>query len=124
MAERRQDMWRAIISGTSKAGLAAHPMQLEGAIDLPRPMEPLDAADHALRLAVGLAEAYGVPPARITASIWGRSDKGSLDSRFLCGAVAEYRKDEGVYMRCCPWIDDNKYQEIKAPEGAVLHQFN
>lgn len=125
MTERKQDMWHVLISGTDKMGEAAHPMQLEGALSLPRPMDSMDTADHALRLAVERASkvSSGVPPMRITASVWGLHDKGG-DERHMCSAVADYFTEERTYRRYCPWVGDNEYREVQAPEGAVLHEFS
>lgn len=125
MGERKQDMWHVIISGTDKSGTAAHPMQLEGALSLPRPMDSMDAVDHALRLAIERASkaSSGVPPMRIRASVWGLHDKGG-DERHMCSAVADYFTEKWTYLRYCPWVDDGEYQEIKASEGAVLHEFS
>ena len=115
MTERKQDMWRIEIHSQNEEREIIPGLRISGAVDLPRPMAALDAADYALRVAVSM----GPLPACITVDVLGRSDIGS-DLHRLCSAVAEYDNTRKAYLRYTPWIGGEQYQPIGKPEGASI----
>ena len=126
MTERTQDAWRVIVNFRDENRMAVFENRIEGIVDLPRPMVPLDAADHALRAVVEMAnELRKANPlerdtlAHIQVDIWGRADIGSEPMR-LCSAVAQHVPGLGKYMRYTPWDVRTEHEDIKDPEGAAI----
>jgi hypothetical protein len=115
VADRKQDLWQIFIYAQHEGGEIISGLEISGAVELPRPMAALDAADHALRVAVRM----GPLPASITVDVLGRADIGS-DLHRLCSAVARYDDTRKEFMRYTPWIDGEQYQRIAEPEGASI----
>lgn len=125
MSDRVQNVWLVEVIHENELGQVIHGGR-KGVLEPPYPMTAFDAADYAIRCEIRDAfDGANSPRAArsLHAVVWSSRDKGRASGRYqVCGALAEFMKEEGRFMRATPWFDQGPTHEtVGAADGAVFH---